>query len=107
MSDDRSAPNPNRPRLPDEVELALAPADRKSADGYAAVERAVDLINQHLDDGTVRVTIEFTPTVARLLTTAKDRLLEEDAPRPRPPFTLTDEDVTPPDGSRPSRPSRR
>jgi hypothetical protein len=82
----RGAPNPDRPRLPEEMERQLAVADRKSAEGYAAVEHAVELINQKLADGTVRVTIEFTDTVMHRLRGAR-QALEADVVTP-PPETL-------------------
>lgn len=67
----RGAPNPDRPRLSRSMEAALATVDRKSAEGYTAVEAVVEKVDQALADGAITVTIEATDTMIHRLEEAK------------------------------------
>jgi hypothetical protein len=67
----RGAPNPDRPRLSASQEAALAPVDRRSAEGYTAVENVVEAIDKALADGAITVTIEVTDTIMHKLEEAK------------------------------------
>jgi hypothetical protein len=58
-----SAPNPERPRLSQEIERQLEPADRRSAEGYAAVEQAIEKIDRLLEDGGVESAIDPSDTL--------------------------------------------
>lgn len=46
----RSAPNPERPRLPDDDERVLADCDARNAACYAAIEDATDRLRRATED---------------------------------------------------------
>lgn len=46
----RSAPNPDRPRLPDDDERVLADCDARNAACYAAIEDATDRLSRAVED---------------------------------------------------------
>ena len=62
-----SDPDPDRPRLSPELERQLEPVDRKSAQGYAAVELAIEKIDKLLEDGAVLATIDPTDSLVHSL----------------------------------------
>ncbi len=66
MTDDpprkHSTPNPDRPRLPDELEEKLFPLDQRSAEGYTKIEEALDKVDRALAEGVVEALMDATDT---------------------------------------------
>lgn len=56
------APNPDRPRLTDDLEERLRPTEEKTAAAYTSIEEGMARIDALLDDGAVDGPLEATET---------------------------------------------
>ncbi len=63
----RDTPNPNRPRLPEELERTFEPVDEKSRAAYTLIEQAVEALDEAVGDGAVVGELDVTESLVHHL----------------------------------------